>query len=318
MNDINEAIKEFDANYDLCASYILNEDKKSFLGDKGKPKCRFCGRGIDEGATFKEEAHALSHLIGNNRLFSYYECDECNHKHSTYENDFAAYMKFYHCILQVHGKNGVPSYRLWKSRMDAQNKHMDVKLYEDDPTLTCSLNEKENSVTFNGLRTYTPLNVYKALLKMALTILPAEDTCNLKDAFKFLSCVTVHPKVELPVLYNMFGGSANVYKYVAAMLFKRKAASTAKVPSYWFVLAYNNICFQMPLMGSLLDKELDGCTVDCNILPTPPHIIGFPIIVNKLLDLSGAEKIKNEPLTLSLKFETMDAVDLVKEKKRDL
>lgn len=40
-------------------------------------KCRFCGKTREE-ATFKNTAHAFSSFLGNERVFCYDECDECN------------------------------------------------------------------------------------------------------------------------------------------------------------------------------------------------------------------------------------------------
>lgn len=86
-------------NYETIALCGTNQAQKIFLGDKNNQVCRFCGRKKGE-VTFKKEAHALSNLIGNNRLFSYYECDDCNeNRFSKYESEFSNYMNLLHCLF---------------------------------------------------------------------------------------------------------------------------------------------------------------------------------------------------------------------------
>ena len=92
------ACDKYYGNYETIASYGTNQAKDVFLGDKNNQVCRFCGRKKGE-VTFKKEAHALSNLIGNDRLFSYYECDDCNgNRFSKYESEFSNYMKLLHCL----------------------------------------------------------------------------------------------------------------------------------------------------------------------------------------------------------------------------
>lgn len=305
-----EDIKYYDKNYDLCVKYILKEDKKTYLGEKINRVCRFCGRDKVSGASFEKEAHALSHLLGNNRLFSYYECDDCNQKYAKFENDYAAYMKLYHCCLKVHGKNGVPSCKVWKSRIDAQEGNFEIKIFEDDPTLTTKIDEENKTLIIESKRTYTPLHVYKALLKMALTILPDDDFQLFKKALSFLNSDTALPTTKIPVFFRLYGQCANAYGYVTTMVFKQTEQSTANIPPYWFVLAYNNICIQMPLFGCELDEKIDGMNIKLTPIPTPPDIERIPVIYNEWLDLSNSEQIKNEPISLSFQFEEMSSVDL--------
>ena len=40
--------------------------------------CRFCGKGVKDGATFRKKPHAISYFLGNEFLYGGGECDECN------------------------------------------------------------------------------------------------------------------------------------------------------------------------------------------------------------------------------------------------
>lgn len=155
---ILEQLRVLDENYIPLVSYpIIDGDKKIFLGEKENRTCRFCGRSKADGVTFKKEAHALSNLIGNNSLFSYYECDECNQRFSIYEGDFAEFMKIYHCILKVKGKRGIPSYRMNTSRVDIEGTTTSIKQFEGDPTLQCDIdevNKKTHNISSKDIYSY--------------------------------------------------------------------------------------------------------------------------------------------------------------------
>jgi HNH endonuclease len=65
--------------------------------------CRFCDRKKPE-VTFKKKAHAVPELIGNKTLLTFYECDDCNDRFSSFEDDFAKMTLGDRSISQARGK----------------------------------------------------------------------------------------------------------------------------------------------------------------------------------------------------------------------
>lgn len=312
IESIMMALEMANRNYTRCCEYFLNGDKPHPLGDKTKRVCRFCGRSKENGATFKKKAHALSNLIGNRLLFSYYECDECNQKFSYYENDLAEYLRPYHVILNVSGKNGVPKYKQQESRISNENGTIKVDIFEGDPSIKLSIDEEKKSMTITCRRSYTPINVYKALLKMALTILPEEDIIHFGNTIRFLNSNHAVAKASLPVLSQLYGGGYDVYRFITATIFKRKNDAPDNVPAYMFILAYNNFCFQMPLIGCDLDNHFDdGQKLQMPIVPTPPTFEGYKIIGCAPVDLSSNERVKNEDVPITMRFESMTETNLI-------
>lgn len=309
---MSAALEKMDKNYTLCCAYYLNEDKQTYLGSKEERKCRFCGRTKEEGATFKKKAHAISNLVGNSQLFSYYECDECNEKFSHYESDFAEYLKPFHAVLKVCGKRGVPKYKQYLSNIDNSGDKIKINVFEEDPTIKYSIDEKNKSVRINCRRSYIPVNVYKALLKMALTIMPEDDVKHFSSAINFIKNEQASLKVNMPIVEQMFGGGYDVFRFVSAFIFKRKDGVTDNVFAYTFILAYNNFCFQMPIVGCDLDAHLDGKKVEMIILPTPPLMEGYKLIKNQPVNLSSIQKVSNEDVSITMSFEAMEEVDLTK------
>ena len=310
---LRAAVKRIEEDYSLCAYYIFRDGKRIILGNKDDRVCRFCGRRKGDGVKFRHEAHALSNLIGNNRLFTYYECDECNQKFSKYENDFAEYFRLYHCILRVQGKRGVPTYKRYQSRIDVDKSLVQINKMIDDPTLKCEVDEENKKVLITGYRTYLPVYVYKALLKMALTIMPEEELENFENTMAFLNAENVEVKSQLPVIIQLYGKGYNVHNGIAAIILKRKASSQNRVFSYSFILAYNNFCLQMPLLGSKLDQFEGDEPVLFKALPTPPAFDGYPIILNSCFDLRSSEKVKDEPVTITLSFSDVEKTEYITE-----
>jgi hypothetical protein len=74
---VGEAFRFYEESYDGLGQWILAPGKRVFLGVKDNRCCRFCGKRSPE-VSFRQDAHAISELMGNKSLFTYYECDACN------------------------------------------------------------------------------------------------------------------------------------------------------------------------------------------------------------------------------------------------
>lgn len=290
-------------NYETIASYGTNQEKDVFLGDIDNKVCRFCGRKKGE-VTFKKEAHALSNLIGNDRLFSYYECDDCNgNRFSKFESEFSNYMKLLHCLSQVKGKRGIPSY---KSRKDDFSR-VDIKDYisvlqKEDETAIAQLDKKNKVIHFKGKRTYTPMNVYKCLLKMALTIIPDSELPEVTNAMDFLMD-RKNIKGQLLVGYRQYGGFPP-FPTPITMLLKRKDVRADKdVPQYMFLLAYGNFAFQFHIPFCPADKFLFGKELSMPYIPTIADMIKPERLIG--LDLSSSEKVTKEEYGMDISFGSM-------------
>lgn len=115
MQDIPDLQKKMIINvtkdYDILKIYKFNQSNDEVIFNGRTPRrCRFCGKS-EPAVTFKKRAHAISELCGNHHLLSDYECDSCNSKFSKYERQFSQFMLFYHSMLGVEGKKGVPKYQ---------------------------------------------------------------------------------------------------------------------------------------------------------------------------------------------------------------
>lgn len=291
-------------NYDPLASYGTDSDQKVFLGDKNTRVCRFCGR-TKPDVNFRKDAHALSNLIGNNRLFSYYECDECNGVLFTqFESHFANYMRLKHCLAQVRGKNGIPTFKPKNdsfSRIDVDNV-ISIVTKEDEDSF-CEVDEVNKTIHFHGKRTYIPQMVYKCLLKMALTVIPESELCNVQNAMDFLMGRKLY-KTCCYVVYRQFGGAGSLGKPICHLYKRKDNPKNPSVPLYLFSLAYSYFHFVLPIPFCDADGHLQGNSMTIVPIPTPLDIDSIPA-VEEHLTLSSDERVVKEEYSMDFTFGSM-------------
>ena len=167
--------------YKPVVQYKLTGIDKEKLGSTVNRKCRFCGKD-EKRTTFSTIAHTVPELLGNTRLISCFECDSCNKKvFSQYESDLANFLQLYRGFRGVRGKKGKVKLAHgcaidYNSETGTLNfKTEDFKQSKNGISIYSSLDG--SSLLVQNIAKYIPLNVYKAFLKPALSMLD-EDVIN--------------------------------------------------------------------------------------------------------------------------------------------
>lgn len=187
--EYQEQMKVIDLVYET-KYFIGMHDNKKYLKPKRDRTCRFCGKSHPE-VTFKKIAHIVPELIGNKKLLSDFECDNCNWKFGQYENDLANYLGPFRTFATLPGKKGIPKYKSSDKELAielAADNVFDVKMkdfsYIDD---NIKFERKEKILKIQSKSNpYTPISVYKSLLKSAVSFVDNEDLKYLSDTIKFL------------------------------------------------------------------------------------------------------------------------------------
>lgn len=301
----NKMLHNFAASYDHVVCYHLNEDKQTMLSDGDTPqKCRFCEK-ENPDVTFKKIAHAISHMVGNRVLKSDYECDECNQMFSIYETEYSAYMNLYHTMFMVHGKGGIPKYKLShkeNSKIEiGKDNTIKINIQEGEEPLIVweELNKANNTIEIKGKRTYTPQNVLKALVKMALTIIPKSELHNLANTKNWLMGKSCEGCI-LPVCLRFYRTPLD---FTSVMIFKKKDNIDKVLPHYIFCLAYRNIVIQVPIPMVDLDIQFKGKEFEFPLIPTPLDEYSEPFISTPI-NLSGKDKIRGEVVSIGLRYKS--------------
>lgn len=283
--------------------------------------CRFCGKTMPE-VKFRKDAHAISALVGNKWIFLRNECDECNELFGKlYEESFAAYLGPARTISQTEGREGVPSYKdndetiridVGSNRVVIQEsyKQENTDFYEDHVDLHLKK------------APYSPLAAYKALVVMALSIMPYSEFKAFQETAEWLL-----EKDILDSKYDMsYCTSKVIERFVAgakplpvqAWLFRRKSLLLSSgcdysAPYCQFVLEFDNYSFQIIVPNVQKDAVLWKKKVA--VLPFPASFDVIPKLRENratavaIRNFSSPERVKDEPAELSLQFESRQELE---------
>jgi hypothetical protein len=308
--------------------YVENYEQQMFsgLGMANKQvalgaepfECRFCD-GKPPERTFKKRAHAVSELLGNKVIKSLYECDQCNERFSTFEDDLGKMTLPFRNVGGVSGKNGVPTLlsasgeSLGKSRMEFK----DGTLHMSHPSGDSSFHVDELAKTFTFsyvVQPYRPLGAYKALCKSAFTLLPPDQLVHFNELKRWL----LQDDVTTGQVYGngchvccrSFVPAFKAFHQPLVILLQRKKQIDAPYMSMF--IAFGNITYQIFLPCPVKDEHLRGKTIS---LVTYPHLYQLqpwrspgPISYEQI-DLSGSERTKRAIGSLSWRYESRVKVE---------
>jgi hypothetical protein len=264
----------YEANYDLVFHGQLKPGKKEFLGSKSPRICRFCGRRAPE-VGFKKDAHAVSRLTGNKVLFTYEECSLCNEIFSKVEDDLGKFTLPARTFGQVSGYKNIPSLKIPVGRMDMSpgNLRVEIDPAAIDQTI---LDDPENhKLTVSiPMQPYRPLGVYKAFVKMAMTVMPSGELDHFQEALRWLASDRVEENAVSDGLGYLCVQTfcQKVYSFPIVKLLRRKPTSSA--PYATFILSFGSFTFQIFLAGDDRDPQEQGGSVAVQAFPPPQLILG--------------------------------------------
>ncbi|GGJ29485.1 HNH endonuclease [Paenibacillus hunanensis] len=318
MNDkfeeLTERMMHFHNNYDVAFSYVHNLGETQAIVDRpDKDKvCRFCRKQYPE-VKFKKKAHAISEMLGNKEFVLKSECDTCNSFFGQkLEDDLGKYLGLGRTLSQIFGKDGVPSYksRDGKCRIDYTDKGIVIQATEDNESIIMH----NNHIIFHAVRdSYTPIAVYKSLVKIALSLISYEQIPHFEDTIDWLK-----EESHIDSLYNMDNYTYLIERYVPGpnpmqlrvLGFTRKDESLL-VPYYQFLLEFANYSFQIIIPCKNRDTKLVGShEIEFVSIPGTDEIakffpmpgtyetvnVGFGEASIKIKNMGGKEKVKDEPL----------------------
>jgi len=290
-------------NYDIIADINLLD--KITLGEKNI-YCRFCKRSYPK-ARFKDIAHAIPEALDNNRLFSYYECNDCNHEFGEIiENHLSKYLLPFRIGSMILGKKGKITYKIDEhNRIDVSDGHWEVK--ESVKNSICERIDDHTIRLKIKRQTYIPIMVYKALVKIALTIVPDDELEYLNKTIFWLKNHdrSLEDFFSQFVMMRFFPGY-KPFPFIKIIIFKRKH-NEIDLPIYQISLSFNNFNFQYIIPCVDKDIHLDGKTIILQSYPTPFDINTYPHPVGSVLyDFCNHNKVKNEIIPLDMHYETSE------------
>lgn len=317
ISPVSEAIKmAASPDVAIAPNDILIDPRKMRNKISAKKVCRFCGRTSPE-VSFRKAAHALSELVGNKRIFLRNECDECNELFGKlYEDAFFKYLGPARTIAQIDGKEGTPSYKNEEGtiRIDVGDKRTVIQ----EVTGNGNIDLHEDHIDMHLIKeSYSPLAVYKALVIMALSIMPYNEFKAFKEIVEWVLEKDIKKsKYDLScyasqIIERFLAGAKPLP--VQAWLFRRKSIITSgtwevyDVPYCQFILEFDNFSFQIIVPNIQKDAVLWNRKVNVPAFPSSfdvrPELRKNRDIGSAICNFSNPEKVKGERAELSLQFE---------------
>ena len=341
-SSIVDRMRYFIDNYDVAYTYVHNIGEPQYIEDPVEKVCRFCGKRYPE-VSFKKKAHAISEALGNKELVLRNECDNCNLEFGKLlEDELSKYMGLSRTISQIHGKKGVPTYRSKdrKKRVEFDPEFgilIKEQVTEDDVELDHNefIEIIDHTMIIHAVRdTYTPLAVYKAFVKIALSLLPYKYLPHFIEATGWIKehshLITRFP--ELGQYAHLIEGFIPGVPFIPlrATGFIRKNDSI-QLPYYQFYLEFANFSYQMaipcpekdhylkevsliPVVGCDEQIELSewwglvekGEKIEYEKFESEFRRYGRPVV--KHIDLTNNQKVYDEPMDMALGFETFERI----------
>lgn len=202
------------ARYDMR---VMQTDKRVDIGNTRKADrlCRFCGRSVATGAAFDSEAHAIATSVGNKLLKLNDECDECNlfFGHEL-EKTLAEFLNIQRVSLGIEGRGGKPTIKMANGEMRHDGDKMVV--------IANRFSEEAGGVLTAQLgttgQTIVPQYFYRALAKIALSVIPEEQLPTLQDTISWVRYGTGQdrplPKIAAAIVQLPPNPSAQITLYL--------------------------------------------------------------------------------------------------------
>jgi HNH endonuclease len=300
---VHELAAFYDEHYKTVGSWTLQPGNRIFLGDKENRLCRFCGKGRPE-VSFRAEAHAIPECVGNKSLFTYHECDSCNQAFGQgCENDFGNWSLPMRTMARICGKTGVPTIKhdqAGELRIDGHPDGLQISVDEaegfldnDPATKTLTLHLRRGP--------FRPAMVVKAMVKMALSVMPEEEMRNFQLALALIrpdnsSAVLAAPP---PFFHTFVSGGSAKDRIVFAVMTRRRDDFLA--PYAYVLLRYGNEMLQMAVPSPEKDNALIGKRITLQPYPctTKEDSAGNS---TEFLQFVSMDFVRNQELIIAMSY----------------
>lgn len=263
--------------------------------------CRFCNRD-ETNVPFNMIAHACPELLGENNLVYLEECDNCNKEFSKYESHLSKLFLPYLTMAGIKGKHKVPDFHSRTENGDEKTRTI-VRFDEDGRrAITIGvlddyiLDEASRQVSIRfRLPPYKPWYVYKALVKIAASILPKEYIGKHIAIFEWLGNakgIGCLPKAIVTMLHDKKFTRPIAEVYEAKSIFCDKDL----YPELCLVLNFGNLVIQtfLPFPKYINRESVSGFNLSLPIYPAFVH------------NITKEHRGQNEPIPLDLRVVEMN------------
>lgn len=259
-NEYYDLIIDYEqANTDAC-NCVLDRVNKIIYDSKEFKKiytgrcCKYCLRPITK-TNFTKKEHMYSDFLHNKVFISKnLECDECNaYFGEHFENDLYNYLVEILSFNSTKGKNHI-AHLVSKEDKKKGLKINDIYTNPNTKDVNIELKGKyilgENNLKLEiTKKSYYLLNVYKQLLKMALSTIPISEYANVTMNVDFLKTNDIY---QTEMFFKVINKSL-LSEDIRVMLYKRKTNEIENdtiLPYFVFAFMDKNYLLQVPVYSN--------------------------------------------------------------------
>lgn len=305
--------------------YEVISSTNDFVGafsTKQNKKCKFCGLTSTQ-TTFTSVPHVLPELFGRNKYTSNDECDKCNSHFGQFETDLSNFISPYLSLISHKTKSKIPTFQ---SRKEKYSEATTIKNINGTPNIYMGNNlqdfeyDYENQILHLNFKKkkFTPINVYKGLVHIALSLCPDEELNLFKDTLEWLldkETETSRP-LDVPMILFRTKFENKKYETPSASLFRRKVALNKGeyLPRLSLVVNSGILVFQIFIIGcsETAEFETGSYKLTLDIFPSfifdlnlPDNFKSVKINLDNLpiqqYDLNHVEQVMEDEI-ISLKY----------------
>lgn len=214
-------------------------------------ECRFCKRKKGE-VTFKQDTHLISNLLGQNNFYSSDECDACNQYFKEAEGDLAKYLGISRTVDHLRNDVKAPAFESSGGGVRARNLGNDFLWFQNVKPGNGEFNvDLQNGKANISMETqkFKPENVYKALLKMAIGNLPAEEVNSYDAILDFLMNMDSRTGFNHIKRVVVTETELTLARPFGVIFRKRDDISQSELPQFIFCLYCGSLLFQLNIPG---------------------------------------------------------------------
>lgn len=209
---------------------------------KNKRTCIFCGLGAPN-TTFKKDAHLISQCLGNKKLLSYRECDECNEFFGRYENDITQYLG--HRRLQPNSNKNFRARGAKFVLNKTGTGGLNITNIQGHIHLVADSFDELPKIQIKSLP-YSPLNIWKLMAKMALSCMEDNDLAKYSGLIRFLfdDCRYMHD-THYKEIYTVYRTNVRQWPGSSVGVLFKKRDRTTRTFTHSFQLSFFDEVWQI-------------------------------------------------------------------------
>lgn len=204
--------------------------------------------------------------IGNKKLKTLYECQSCNEIFGKYERDLALYLRVINSSGSIHRKkgSGITKYSTNTSSISTEKVSGKVRIASNDPD---SIKIEGNAIETNFLseEAFLKLNVYKSLLKMAISTMPYHYNLQFDREKKFLLYDEEYPLDLQWCLAYIHDDYVNL-----KILGFLRSTDRRELPYYVFLIQFGQLSLQIDLTNEKYNDQKINHVDLYELMPNKP------------------------------------------------